>query len=176
MGIFSNLAGGGVLFAAALLLMTAELFFPSHGILSVLAACFALAGVVVTYMASPPVGILSGVALLIAAPFAIYWAVRLYPSTIVGKRVLLQPPTPRGGTGSEGYEALADNLSALTGKRGVALTNLRPAGMCDIEGRRVDSMSESTIIAAGAHVEVVRVVGLRVIVREVAADGAAADA
>jgi len=66
----------------------------------------------------------------------------------------------------EGYVAAGEN-SDLLGKEGVAYSVLRPSGIIDIEGRRVDAVSEGTWIPAGRRVLVVSVQGRRVVVREI---------
>ena len=48
------------------------------------------------------------------------------------------------------------SLAELVGKRGVAVTVLRPSGTVDIEGEPYDSVSESGFIAPGTPVRVVR--------------------
>ena len=53
----------------------------------------------------------------------------------------------------------------LLGLEGSALTPLRPAGVADIGGRRVDVVSEGAYIAAGTALKVIRVEGVRVVVR-----------
>ena len=54
------------------------------------------------------------------------------------------------------------------GRTGRALTTLRPSGTADIDGRRVDVITEGGFVASGAAVEVVRSQGAVVVVREVA--------
>ncbi len=148
----------GILFAAALGFLAAELFVPSHGLLAVCCILFAIFGVVAAYMASPALGILSGIVMLGISPFAFYAAVRIYPRTPMGRRVMLKQPKTSAG-------ADAERLAALVGKTGTAMTTLRPVGACDIEGKRIECVSESTIIQAGTSIEVTRVLGVRVIVR-----------
>jgi len=77
-----------------------------------------------------------------------------------------------------GYTSSHEN-ETLVGRRGLALSVLRPSGTAEIDGERVDVVSQGTFIAAGEPVEVVRVRGARVEVRPVrdpaqAAPGAAA--
>lgn len=68
----------------------------------------------------------------------------------------------------EGYVAPAPELSLFTGKEGVALTPLRPAGSADIEGRRLDVVTEGEFISTGKRVKVIKVEGTRVVVKETA--------
>lgn len=152
----------GALVLTSLALLAVELFLPSHGILGIIALLIAAGGVVVAYMAHPLAGLLLGIVVLLTAPFAVYWAIRLYPQTAVGKKVILGKPEAKG------FAPQAEQLAQLSGKRGVAISMLRPAGMCEIEGRRIDCISESALIEAGTPVQVVSVIGMRVIVAPVA--------
>ncbi len=55
----------------------------------------------------------------------------------------------------------------LIGAEGIALTTLRPAGTGEINGRRVDVMTESEYVEKGKKIKVLAVDGIRVLVREV---------
>ena len=55
----------------------------------------------------------------------------------------------------------------LLNRTGVALTRLRPSGVANINGRRVDVVTEGGLIERGAAVKVVAVEGSRILVREV---------
>ncbi|TDJ53253.1 MAG: nodulation protein NfeD [Ignavibacteria bacterium] len=55
----------------------------------------------------------------------------------------------------------------LVGAEGIALTTLRPAGTAEINGRRVDVMTESEYVEQGKKIKVLAVDGIRVLVREV---------
>ena len=57
----------------------------------------------------------------------------------------------------------------LLGQSGTALTDLRPAGTVKIDKLRVDVVTEGGYIARGSNVEVVRVEGTRVTVRDLSA-------
>lgn len=69
----------------------------------------------------------------------------------------------------EGYVAPAPELGLFAGKEGIALTPLRPAGSADIEGSRLDVVTEGEFISAGKRVKVIKVEGTRVVVKEIAA-------
>ena len=53
----------------------------------------------------------------------------------------------------------------LTGRAGVALTDLRPSGIATIDGERIDVVSDGGFIAAGEPIAVVRDEGYRRVVR-----------
>lgn len=63
-----------------------------------------------------------------------------------------------------------DTLRSVTvkpGMKGKAITPLRPAGMVEIEGKRVNAETDGTFLTAGTEVEVTEVKGLGIIVHEV---------
>ena len=51
------------------------------------------------------------------------------------------------------------------GQTGRTLTALRPAGVVEVAGERVDAVSEGSWIPAGVAVRVIRVEGRKVVVR-----------
>lgn len=57
--------------------------------------------------------------------------------------------------------------ASLIGVRGVALSDLRPAGIATVEGQRIDVVSEGGYISAGAAVVIVRDDGYRRVVQEI---------
>lgn len=68
----------------------------------------------------------------------------------------------------DGYVAPSPELSLFAGKEGIALTPLRPAGSAEVEGQRLDVVTEGEFIRPGVRVRVLKVEGTRVIVREIA--------
>ncbi len=65
----------------------------------------------------------------------------------------------------EGYRASREELADYTGQEGITLTPLRPSGAADVGGERLDVVSEGGFIPAGAKIKVVRVEGIRIVVR-----------
>lgn len=66
----------------------------------------------------------------------------------------------------EGYIAPKTDYVKYVGKTGTALTHMRPAGAADIEGERVDVVTEGSYIEKGAKIKVISVEGTRIIVRK----------
>jgi membrane-bound serine protease (ClpP class) len=60
----------------------------------------------------------------------------------------------------------ADTAGELVGRTGVALSDLRPAGKADFDGRRLDVVTEGGYISRGATVVVTEVHGARIVVKE----------
>jgi membrane-bound serine protease (ClpP class) len=55
----------------------------------------------------------------------------------------------------------------LLGKEGLALTTLRPAGTAEIDAQRVDVVTDSEYIEKGAKIKVIKVEGIKVVVKEI---------
>src|SRR5688572_1316995 len=158
------LALGGV----ALLLL--ELFvipgFGFAGILGILALLGALIMSVVGSGATPEFLMLAAGRILLAlllALLASFLLLRFMPRTPFGRRLILQSGL---GAGHEYGSAPESDLRWL-GKRGRTTSPLRPAGFADIEGARVDVVSEGELIEPGTRVEVTRVDGNRIVVRPI---------
>jgi membrane-bound serine protease (ClpP class) len=77
------------------------------------------------------------------------------------------PPNPVGVGGPAAVLALG--ASSLAGRGGVAVTDLRPSGIAEIDGERVDVVSDGGYVAAGEPITVVRDEGYRRVVRRAAA-------
>ena len=151
-----------LIFAGAL--VAAELFLPTHGILGICAFLSAAVSVYFAYLYSPVLGFLFGFTVVLMTPIIFYWAIKIYPKTPVGKRVILDAPA---GAAAQGFEEASTRLAQLVGQRGTAMSMLRPAGTVELDGRRIDAVSESEIIYPNTPVEVIRVNGLKVIVKAV---------
>jgi membrane-bound serine protease (ClpP class) len=62
---------------------------------------------------------------------------------------------------------LTDSFAgAMKGSTGTAMTVLRPSGKATIDGRLVDVVSDGGFIPEGSEIEVVQVLGNRIVVRE----------
>lgn len=66
----------------------------------------------------------------------------------------------------KGYLSSSD-LEYLIGKEGLASTDLRPAGKCNIDGIEFDVRSEGKFIARGQQIRIIRIQGNTLIIKEV---------
>lgn len=66
----------------------------------------------------------------------------------------------------EGYKSTED-YSDFLGKKGTVITTLRPSGMVDIDGQKVDVVSEGDFIEKGQNVIVTKIEGSRIIVKKI---------
>lgn len=164
----SMLLVGLGLIALAIVLMVVELFVPSGGVIAIVAGIVAVAGVVVLFREDTTWGLAGLLALLVLAPTAFAFGLKIWPHTPVGRRMLL-------GTRSEDdlererqeAQRQREQWQTLLGREGVALTDLRPVGAVRIDGRRYDALSETGLIEAGARVRVTVVDGLQIKVRQI---------
>ena len=86
---------------------------------------------------------------------------RLLPRLPFGRRLVLEG----GLSAREGYASAPETDQGWLGKRGTAMSTLRPAGVADLGGQRVDVVSDGEFIEAGEPIEVTRVDGNRIVVR-----------
>jgi membrane-bound serine protease (ClpP class) len=92
---------------------------------------------------------------------------RALPRLPFGRRLVLEQEL----TAQAGYASAPESDRRWIGKRGVTVTPLRPAGIGEFDGERVDVVSEGVFIDAGEPVDVLRVDGNRIVVRRVAHAG-----
>lgn len=140
--------------AVGLVLLIAEVFIPSGGLIGLLAIGFIVVSLWQAFAASTALGLKFTLALTILLPLTLALAVHLWPRTPLAKWIFLKPPEPDEFE----PEPTAHPLAHLIGQYGRALTPLRPSGSVDFEGHRYDALSEEGLIPAGS---LVRAVGSR---------------
>lgn len=87
---------------------------------------------------------------------------KYFPGSSIGERIILRMAT----RASNGYVSVEASYDHLLGQSGVAVTVLRPQGTAEFTGRRVDVASDGDFIEKGEAVEVVKVDGTRVVVKQ----------
>ena len=70
-------------------------------------------------------------------------------------------------TAEKGYIPTAENYEKYKGKKGVAKSILRPAGIAVIDGEQINVVTEGEFAKPGEPVEVIKVSGNRVVVRPI---------
>jgi len=153
-----------VLLVLGLGLAVLEVFIPSGGILSFLAASSIIAAIVVGFRDGPAVGFSIMITAVFGLPAAVVIALKWWPSTPMGRRMLLKAP--------DDTDVLPDSprrrkLKELVGRVGAAKSEMLPSGAITVDGRTVDAVSEGMPIDAGQRVRVIEVQGRRVVVRPV---------
>ena len=142
-----------VLFLIAMTLVIAEVMFPSFGVLGLLAATAFLFAVLKAFEVGSHAGLAAVAATIVSIPGSIWLGFVLLKHSPVGNRLLLSGPPPRTMT-SLGPER--ERLKSVVGRAGTAVSPLRPTGSIDIDGERIDAVTEGAYIEAGCRVRVVR--------------------
>ena len=149
---------------AGLALLVIEMFTPGFGVFGFSGIVFLIVSVA---MLGHQAGALAGVGLLIVniALVAIILSVALRSASVgrLSKSPLILKETERP---EDGYLA-SNDLSAYVGKKGRTLTALRPSGIAEFDGARVDVVSNGSFILPEAEVIVENVEGSKVVVQEV---------
>ena len=149
--------------AIGLILLIAEVFVPSGGLLGLSAALFLGASLWLAFSRSTATGLKLLASIAVLVPMAMLLAMYLWPRTPMGRWLSLSPPGP------EDIEAApisqGTRLEYLIGQYGRSLTPLRPSGTVELDGRRIDGIAEEGMIPSGVIVRAVQVRGGQVVVR-----------
>lgn len=147
------------LLLAGVVLIGIEMYAPG-GVIGALGG-LALAGAMfVGFRFPPPWGGWSAMLIVAGCGLGLFWWARVFPKTKAGKKLSLL---------REGNDFKSGNpeWKNLEGHEGITLTALRPAGLAEIDGRRVDVTASVQWLDAGQPVRVVSVQGIRVIVEPI---------
>ena len=149
------------LLLACAVLLVAEVFVPSGGLLTLAALACVAGGVAVFFQQSPALGWLGVGIAVVLIPTVLVIAYRVFPHTRFGQSVTLTPSQRSVG------DAVPDTpqLKELLGSVGRVKTPLRPVGICDFSGRRLECVAENGYVETGKQVEVIRVEGTQLTVR-----------
>lgn len=157
-----------LLAAIGVLLLALEVFvIPGFGIAGILGIVALLAGLVLSMTGAGNTAqflVLLGVRMVFALLLAIGLSLVLlrYLNKVPGARRLVLEDKLSAGAG---YASPPPEEAALLGRTGRAHSVLRPAGIAEIDGERLDVVSNGEMIDAGEPIEVIRVDGNRIVVR-----------
>ncbi len=142
-------------------LIIAEVFVPSGGLISICALACLIGGVAIFFHHSNIAGLAGIGVAIVMIPSVLIIAYKIFPKTKFGKNVTLTPPVRQEG------DAVPDTaeLKNMLGVAGVVMTPLRPVGMCDFSGQRIECVAESGYVDKGRKVKVIRVQSTQLTVR-----------
>jgi membrane-bound serine protease (ClpP class) len=158
-----------LLFTAGVLLVIFEIFIaPGFGVPGVLGIILILASFFLSLVGKMPssrdfvtAAHTMGWTFLFTVALG-YFVIRYLPHTKLFNRIIMAAVENQ----SEGFSS-ADTAGELIGMTGTATSNLRPAGKAEINGRRLDVVTEGEYILKGAAVVVTEAHGSRLVVKEV---------
>jgi membrane-bound serine protease (ClpP class) len=154
-----------LLMLLAIGLIVAEILSPPpYGIIGFLAVVSAGASVFVAFKHDAATGWIFAAVGVVGLPAAVGLAIRHWPNTSMGRRVLLDAPSAN--------EVLSDAdpryaLQELIGRVGKAKTLMLPGGAVSIDGRTYEAVSEGMPIEIDCPVRVMQVRHNRLVVRKI---------
>ncbi len=151
------------LFAACAVLLVLEIFVPSFGLLTLSSLACLGVGIAIFFEYGTLTGWIGVIVAAVLIPLIWIIAYRIFPKTSIGRRMILGKPDAGRG------DAVPDcrDLQEMLSKEGVVRTPLRPVGICDFDGRRLECVSERGFIEVNQKVMVIRVQGTTLTVRPV---------
>ncbi|HIT69281.1 MAG TPA: hypothetical protein IAC36_05225 [Candidatus Aphodomonas merdavium] len=150
--------------AAGLGLLVVEMFVPGFGIPGISGIALLIASVVLMWLKAGALAAV-GLVVIIMALAAILLSVSLKSAAngrLSRSRFILKDRE----SAEEGYTAASD-MNIFVGCEGEARTVLRPSGIVEFDGVRLNVVSDGEFVAQGARVKVVRVDGNRIVVHSV---------
>jgi membrane-bound serine protease (ClpP class) len=147
-----------LLLGLGLVLIVAEVFVPSMGVLGLAASLCIIGAVAWAFTISSEFGVKILLAAALLVPTLVVVALKLMPYSPIAKRFVA-----KGFTFEDG-RAVDARDSTLSNAEGVAESVLRPSGVARLGGRRVDVVSRGEMIEAGEKIRVIEIEGNRVVV------------
>jgi membrane-bound ClpP family serine protease len=152
-----------LLLLLGIVLVMAEAFIPSGGILGVLAAIVLVSSLIFAFKESDGVGFAFLGIVVVCVPTVVILGLKVFPKTPIGRRVILEPfvesPEDRGKAGVSDQD-----FSQLLGKLGKTATPLRPSGIIEINDQRYSAVAEGELIDKNVDIIVIKVEGNSIVV------------
>jgi len=151
-----------LLFLLAVVLLVADVFIPSGGILTGGSFILVVIAIVLLWQVNALAALISAFAVAMIVPLTIWLLVKHFDHLPITRRLMLAMSQRTLVQGDS-----ASRPDSLVGKRGRAISDLRPVGTCLIDGQRTECLAESGAILRDSEIEVVSDSGFEVKVREV---------
>lgn len=152
----------GLVLIIGVILVIVEMFHPGFGAPGITGSILIVIGVVL--IAKTPQQALILV-ILVLAILGIALSLVLHSATkgSLSRSPLILKHSQQKETGYIGI----NDLEFFLDKEGISSTVLRPSGIADFDGVKIDVVSEGAFIAEGRKVKVMKVVGRSIVVREI---------
>jgi membrane-bound serine protease (ClpP class) len=153
-----------LLLAVGILLVFLETILPSGGVLGVLATASLLAAVILGFLSGGTAGWVILLIIFVCVPLLILLGIKLLPKIPFGRRMILMEHQEEFDK-ARGESGISDeDFSHLRNKGGITVTELRPSGIAEIDGKRYSVVSQGGIIEASVEIIVKEVEGNNVVV------------
>lgn len=160
-----------LMFAGGIVLILLEIFvIPGFGIAGISGIILVFVSLFLSLVGSDPFinyemiskAIIQLSISLVAALGLIFILAKYLPKTSAFNKFILSD-SEKSDEGFSSHSITKD----LIGAEGIALTTLRPSGTAEINGKRVDVVTESEYVEKGKKIKVIAVEGIRVVVKEI---------
>lgn len=157
-----------LMFIGGVILLLTEIFvIPGFGIAGISGIVLIFLSIFLSLIGSGPfitsetisMAIIQLAFAIIAALVLIFLLAKHLPKSSLFNRLVLS----ESEKAEEGFVSVSEEPELL-GKTGVAITILRPVGIAEIEGKRVEVVSDGEFIQPGTKIKVIKVEGMRVLV------------
>lgn len=142
-----------ILYVSAIVMALVDLYIPSAGMLLLLSLVAAVGSVIFGFQRSTSSGMTMLTLVAATVPILGVIAIRIWPNTPIGRRIVLGLPPERPTTANKLHNALAELIGCVV----VSEYPLMPSGQITIDHRPYNAFAEAGSIDAGQHVEVIAV-------------------
>lgn len=148
-----------ILFVSGLILLIIEGMIPGFGLPGISGIILVGIGIILSMSTLTTAIISLSVALIVAVVLTLALIKFGHKSPFLSKIVLsTEQKNEKGYTSSNSREE-------YLGKEGISITELRPSGIVEVEGKRLDSLSEGGYIEKEVRIKIVKVEGSKIFVR-----------
>lgn len=149
------------LFVVGLILLIIEGMVPGFGLPGIGGISFVLIGIILAMDNLRTAVISLSVAIIVTTIVSIYLIKLGYRSKIFNSIILKSSLNKE-----KGYVSV-NSMDYLIDKEGITLSELRPSGFIEIDGKKLDALSEGAFLAKNTPVKVVKVEGSKIFVRRI---------
>jgi membrane-bound serine protease (ClpP class) len=157
-----------LMFLAGVILLLVEIFvIPGFGFAGISGIILVLLSIFLSLIGSDPfinpdsisIAIIQLAFAIVAALVLIFLLAKYLPKSDIFSRLVLSEEEKA----EDGYVSVTEEQDLLH-KKGIAITILRPVGIAEIDGKRVEVVSDGEFIQPGTEIRVIKVEGMKVIV------------
>ena len=151
-----------ICFVVGIGLLILEAFMPGFGAPGITGVILEVITLVLTWFEHGPVATLGMLLIvLLVLAIAISTSLRSITKGRLSKSSLVHSETE---SNEDGYRSIED-LAVFMDKEGIATSVLRPTGIADFDGVRLNVSSEGDYIPAGTKVRIIKVEGAKILVK-----------
>ncbi|MBU1291413.1 ATP-dependent Clp protease proteolytic subunit [bacterium] len=152
-----------ILFVIGLLLLLAEIFFiPGFGLAGISGIAAILASIFLTFgniiQATYSILIALGISVI-----GFFLLIKYIPSTRTWRKFVLSTEQKK----ELGYTVGTKDLKRLIGGKGISITPLRPSGIVEVNGKKLDALTRGEYVDSNTKIKVISIEGNKIVVEAV---------